>query len=243
MTTQPQVVRSKPEDYWLSPSFVRRYVGNAVVTTNDNLGNKMFFGACMAALAQGIQYICPQPTSILYAGCGHSIKGSVIQKHFSGDAPLSCRVTGIDFSALMIEEGRKLQSTMPEEHRTAFHQMNVEALDFPDDSFDVAMCYGLLMSLPDPTKGIAEMMRVSRRGIVSIEECESVMGDEQRKYWLDVKERRYPGRIYWHDYIRLFREAMQLVITPMPIPPTWDMGQPPAYIRVIAVKPQIQEAV
>ena len=74
----PQPIRSKPEDYWQSAAFVRRYVGNAVVTTNDNLGCKLFFGASMAAIGQGIQYICPAPTSILYAGCGHRLKGSVM---------------------------------------------------------------------------------------------------------------------------------------------------------------------
>ena len=51
----PQPIRSKPEDYWQSSAFVRRYVGNAVVTTNDNLGCKLFFGASMAAIGQGIQ--------------------------------------------------------------------------------------------------------------------------------------------------------------------------------------------
>lgn len=228
--SQPQPIRSKPDDYWLTPSFVKRYVGNAVVTTNDNLGCKMYFGACLSAIAQGIQYICQEPRSLLYAGCGHSIKGSVMQKHFG------CQVTGIDYSQLMLDEASKLQAAMPPEHRTPMHRMDVESLDFEDDSFDATFCYGLMMSLPDAQKGIDEMLRVSRRGLVAIEECESVMSPEQRKYWLDVKERRYPGRIFWHDYISLFRECQQLVITPMPTPPQWDMGQPPAYIRIIAVK-------
>jgi SAM-dependent methyltransferase len=228
--SQPQPIRSKPEDYWHSPSFVKRYVGNAVVTTNDNLGCKMYFGACMAAIGQGIQYMCPQPQSLLYAGCGHSIKGSVMQKHFG------CPVTGIDYSELMLAEAEKLQRSMPEEHKTRLLKMDVESLDFPDNMFDVTFCYGLLMSLPDPTKAIAEIMRVSRHGLVSIEETDAVMDDEQRTYWQDVKEKRYPGRVFWHDYIRLFRDCMQLVVTPMPIPGEWDMGAPPAYIRLIAVK-------
>lgn len=233
--SQTQPVRTKPEDYWQSPSFVKRYVGNAVVTTNDNLGCKMFFGACLSAIGQGIQYLCT-PSNILYAGCGHSIKGSVIQKHFG------CPVTGIDYSDLMLTEGEKLQRAMPDEHRTKMLKMDVEALEFPDNSFDVAFCYGLLMSLPDAQKGVDEMMRVSRFGIVAIEETDSVMSDDQRKYWDDVRVRRNPGRIYWHDYIRLFRSAYQLVVTPMPTPPQWDMGAPPAYVRLIAVKAPVQTA-
>ena len=154
----PQPIRSKPEDYWQSSAFVRRYVGNAVVTTNDNLGCKLFFGASMAAIGQGIQYICPAPTSILYAGCGHSIKGSVMQKHFG------CPVTGIDYSQLMLDEAEKLQRGMVPEHRIAFRKMDVEALDFPDDSFDVTFCYGLMMSLPDAQKGISEML--DRKSVV-----------------------------------------------------------------------------
>lgn len=221
--------KSKPEDYWKNASFVKRYVGNAVVTTNDNLGCKLFFGTCMAAIGQGIQYICTEPRNILYAGCGHSIKGTVMQKHFG------CPVTGIDYSDLMLAEAEKLQRMMPDEHKTRLMKMDVEAMDFPDDTFDVTFCYGLLMSLPNPEKAIAEMLRVSKRGIVAIEESHSVMDKDQYAYWLDVKLKQV-GRVHWHDYIHLFRDCMQIVVTPMPVPEEWDMGASPGYIRLIVVK-------
>lgn len=226
----PQLARSKPDDYWLSTSFVRRYAANNVITVNDNPGCRIYFGACMAALAQGIQYICSEPQRILYAGCGHSIRGSVMRKTFG------CEVIGIDYSQAMLDEAEKLQRNMEDAHRIEFRNMNVEALDFPDDSFDVTFTYGLLMSLPDPSKAVGEMMRVSRRGIVGIEECDRTMSVPQRLYWDEVRCKKYPGRVYWHDYIEVLRDSMQIVITPMPTPPQWDLGQPPGYIRYIAVK-------
>jgi SAM-dependent methyltransferase len=225
-----QAPRSRPEDYWQDESFVRRYVSNAVVTTNDNVGTRLFHGVCLSAIAQGIAYICAKPSNLLYAGCGHSIKGSVMQKHFG------CPVVGIDSSPLMLEASRKLQFNYPPEHRTETRLMDVNAIEFPDDSFDAVFCYGLLMSLPSPERAIAEMLRVSRRGLVAIEESDRVMDEDQYAYWLEVKNKRYPGRVYWHDYIRQFRRCMQIVVTPMPVPPQWDMGKPPGYVRLIAVK-------
>jgi ubiquinone/menaquinone biosynthesis C-methylase UbiE len=48
------------------------------------------------------------------------------------------------------------------------HQAEVDALPFPDDSFDLALCIEVLRYLPDPQQCIAEMARVLRPGGVCL---------------------------------------------------------------------------
>jgi ubiquinone/menaquinone biosynthesis C-methylase UbiE len=45
-----------------------------------------------------------------------------------------------------------------------FRAMGAEALDFPDDSFDVAYCQFGLMFVPDPVQALREMRRVLKPG-------------------------------------------------------------------------------
>ena len=77
--------------------------------------------------------------------------------------PRQCRVTGIDFSASMLEKARDRVSR--EDIRgVRLLQMDAVDLKFPDDSFDIVYAPYLISVVPDPVKVAQEMRRVCRRG-------------------------------------------------------------------------------
>jgi phosphatidylethanolamine/phosphatidyl-N-methylethanolamine N-methyltransferase len=77
--------------------------------------------------------------------------------------PRQCRVTGIDFSASMLEKARDRVSR---ENIPGVRLVQMDAVDlkFPDDSFDIVYAPYLISVVPDPVKVAQEMRRVCRRG-------------------------------------------------------------------------------
>jgi len=72
-------------------------------------------------------------------------------------------VTGIDLSEGMIKEAR-LRAEKKGVENVCFKHMDAEALDFPDNSFDVVICSLGLMYFQDPQKALREMYRVLKPG-------------------------------------------------------------------------------
>jgi ubiquinone/menaquinone biosynthesis C-methylase UbiE len=72
------------------------------------------------------------------------------------------RLVGLDASEAMIAEARRRASehTVP----LTFEVGDVQALRFPDATFDVCRAARLLEHLPDAGQALAEMARVTRRG-------------------------------------------------------------------------------
>lgn len=222
----------RPEEYWKSEKFARRYVMNNVNNIRENPGTNLFNITAMMAILQGITYLCEKPTSILDVGCGHATRPLDIK------AKLQCRVVGVDYSEPMLEQARNINNFLPEERRVELHKADADKMPFSDGEFDVCTTYGLFMGLPEPEKAAAEMMRVCRYGIVCIEETPDVMNDEQLEHYTRVKDKQFPGRVYWHNYARLFVRAgsRTVLFSPLPVPENWDLGQPPGYIRVMGAK-------
>jgi phosphatidylethanolamine/phosphatidyl-N-methylethanolamine N-methyltransferase len=77
--------------------------------------------------------------------------------------PRQCRVTGIDFSASMLEKARDRVSR---ENIPGVRLVQMDAVDlkFPDDSFDIVYAPYLISVVPDPVKVAQEMRRVCRPG-------------------------------------------------------------------------------
>lgn len=216
------------DDYWKNPSFARRYVFTNVRGIQENDGAREFSATCFMAQMQGVQYLCPEPTSILDIGAGHGTRAANLR------ASLGCRVVAADYSDPMLEEATRIAAMLPETHRPEIVKADAYDLPFADGEFDVAVCYGLLMSMEFPAR--ADIMRVVKYGLVAIEECEASMTPDQRDAWLIVKNKTFPGRIFWHDYVKVFGLYRQIVYNPLPVGESWSLGTPPAYARIIVVK-------
>lgn len=77
-------------------------------------------------------------------------------------AELGYAVTAVDYTQAMLDQAR--QNAGPLAGRIRFLRMNAEALDFPDQSFDVIVSRNLTWNLPDPSRAYAQWARVLRPG-------------------------------------------------------------------------------
>lgn len=87
--------------------------------------------------------------------------------------PSGIRVTGIDLSEKMLVRARRRAAG--KNTPITLHQMDVQALEFPDGAFDSAIATFVFCSVPDPVAGLREMARVVRPGgrIVLLEHVRS----------------------------------------------------------------------
>ena len=76
--------------------------------------------------------------------------------------PKDIHVTAIDISTGMLKRARKRHKTLDIDAELL--EMNVQSLDFPDDSFDIVLATFVFCSVPEPIKGLRELHRVCKPG-------------------------------------------------------------------------------
>lgn len=69
-------------------------------------------------------------------------------------------MTAIDLSPRMLERARRQIAS----RQVTILEMDAQALDFPDDSFDIVLATFVFCSVPDPVLGLAEARRVCKPG-------------------------------------------------------------------------------
>lgn len=79
-----------------------------------------------------------------------------------GFYPAGVNITGIDFSKGMLEHAYEKVKTLENEDRIKLIEMDAQALDFPDNSFDFIVSTCVYCSVPDPVQGMKEMRRVCK---------------------------------------------------------------------------------
>lgn len=71
-------------------------------------------------------------------------------------------VTGIDFSPGMLAKAKRRANALSQ--RITLMEMDVQALDFPDECFDSVLTTCVFCSVPDPVQGLKEIRRVLKPG-------------------------------------------------------------------------------
>ncbi|HEX7116978.1 MAG TPA: class I SAM-dependent methyltransferase [Steroidobacter sp.] len=99
----------------------------------------------------------PDADAVLDAGCGSAIKSLHLARR-------GYRVHGIDFSAVILEEARKAADAAGFGKQITFAQADLTALTLPSASVKRAVCWGVLMHIPDIEKAVAELARVIAPG-------------------------------------------------------------------------------
>lgn len=74
------------------------------------------------------------------------------------------RITGIDLSVDMLRQARRRVAREGLHTVQALHEMDAEATDFPDNSFDTAVAMFVASVVPNPRLLLAEMRRVVKPG-------------------------------------------------------------------------------
>lgn len=78
--------------------------------------------------------------------------------------PASAYITGIDLTPGMLKQAKRKARTFEFDSRVDLQIGDVQALDFPDSSFDTALATFVFCSVPNPVLGLREMKRVVKPG-------------------------------------------------------------------------------
>jgi phosphatidylethanolamine/phosphatidyl-N-methylethanolamine N-methyltransferase len=131
------------------------------------------------------------------------------------------RITGIDLSAEMLAQARKRVAHREIANVVALREMDAEATDFPDASFDVAVAMFVASVVPHPRALLAEMQRVVRPGgnILFITHFRAEKGP---LWWIERALAPASRAIGWHPDFRadaLFGPEELARITATSVPP------------------------
>lgn len=107
------------------------------------------------------------------------------------------RITGIDLSAEMLEVGRRRVAEHRLRNIDALREMDAEATDFPDASFDIAVAMLVASVVPHPRQLLAEMRRVVRPGgnILFVNHFAAAKGP---RWWIERAMAPASRALGWH---------------------------------------------
>lgn len=144
--------RTAKQDTWAKPgsiacfdSIAQNYFSKY---DEDSLGGYIF----RERKARVVELLSGTKGDVLDVGCGPGVMAQDVLN-------LGCNFWGVDGSSPMITECRKRFEMVP---RTHFSVGNAIALPFPDGTFDLVMCIGVIDRVVRPELAIIEMSRVLR---------------------------------------------------------------------------------
>lgn len=108
-----------------------------------------------AEIARQFPDRAPESLRVLEVGTGPGFFAILLRE-------LGYDVTAIDLTPAMLEEAKKNAGELA--GRICWMEMNAEALDFADESFDVVVSRNLTWNLPHPDKAYADWARVLKPG-------------------------------------------------------------------------------
>jgi phosphatidylethanolamine/phosphatidyl-N-methylethanolamine N-methyltransferase len=76
--------------------------------------------------------------------------------------PADADITAVDFSEKMLERAKRKANK--QKIKVLLQQMDVQKLDFPNNSFDSVVGSFVFCSVPDPVRGLKEIERVCKAG-------------------------------------------------------------------------------
>jgi SAM-dependent methyltransferase len=130
---------------------------SGAIQFNDGAGYERYMGRWSQLAGRGfLEWLAPESGwRWLDVGCGN---GAFTEMIVDTCAPAA--VDGIDPSEGQLAFAR----TRPGTRIARFHQGSATELPFDDDRFDAAVMPLVIVFVPDPAKGVAEMSRVVRAG-------------------------------------------------------------------------------
>lgn len=198
---QPEAVKEKTKGYWTkrAESFSE--------TRHEELHSEQA-AYWRAEIAMNV-YI-KKDMRILDVGCGTAYFEAVL-------APLGAKVTGVDLTPEMIEQGK---SFLARHHAQAdLYVMDAEALAFPDESFDLVISRNLTWNLPHPQNAYREWYRVLKKGGVLLN-----FDAEYAKnfYRFDQKKNKAHEKLH-EDMIEACSELYRMLPVSTMNRPVWDV--------------------
>jgi phosphatidylethanolamine/phosphatidyl-N-methylethanolamine N-methyltransferase len=131
------------------------------------------------------------------------------------------RITGIDLSAEMLQQARQRVRTLGLRNVAALHEMDAEATDFPDASFDTVAAMFVASVVPHPKHLLTEMRRLVRPGgnILFVNHFAARRGP---RWWIERAMAPASHALGWHpDFAMeaIFSPEDMAAIQTEPMPP------------------------
>jgi phosphatidylethanolamine/phosphatidyl-N-methylethanolamine N-methyltransferase len=152
-------------------------------------------------------------TKVLEVGVGTGLALPHYQRHK--------RITGIDLSAEMLARARDRVAEQRLAHVESLREMDAEATDFADGTFDIAVAMFVASVVPNPRKLLAEMRRVVRPGgqILTVNHFAAERGP---RWWVERALAPASRALGWHpDFSMdgLFTAEDLAMAQAIPVPP------------------------
>ena len=145
-------ILSENKSYWTGRAASYSEVNQLELATQQ----RQKWSACLRAeIARQFPDCAPESLRVLEVGTGPGFFAILL-------CELGYDVTAIDLTPAMLEEAKKNAGELAGE--ICWMEMNAEALDFADESFDVVVSRNLTWNLPHPGKAYAEWARVLKPG-------------------------------------------------------------------------------
>lgn len=106
-------------------------------------------------------------------------------------------ITGIDLSTAMLDQARSRARERALRNVVALREMDAEATDFPDASFDTAVAMFVASVVPHPRQLLAEMRRVVRPG-GNILFVNHFAADRGPRWWIERAMAPASRALGWH---------------------------------------------
>ena len=143
---------SENKSYWTVRAASYSEVNQLELSTRQ----RQKWSECLhAEIARQFPDCAPESLRVLEVGTGPGFFAILLRE-------LGYDVTAIDLTPAMLEEAKKNAGELAGE--ICWMEMNAEALDFADESFDVVVSRNLTWNLPHPGKAYAEWARVLKPG-------------------------------------------------------------------------------
>ena len=141
--------------------------------------------------------------TVLDDGCGAGFFTTLL-------ASMGYQVTAVDYSPKMLEEVRK--NLDAENLKADLKQMDVQNLEFPDNSFDAVVSRNVFWNLEHADKAYEEVSRVLKKGGILILED----GNYYRHYFSEKYEKMY------QEFQKLYGDELPMSQVDRP---AWDFGK------------------
>jgi len=147
-----QTILSENKSYWTGRAASYSQVNQLELATQQR---RKWRDCLHAEIVRQFPGRAPESLRVLEVGTGPGFFAILLRE-------LGYDVTAIDLTPAMLEEAKKNAGELA--GRICWMEMNAEALDFADASFDVVVSRNLTWNLPHPDKAYAEWARVLKPG-------------------------------------------------------------------------------
>jgi phosphatidylethanolamine/phosphatidyl-N-methylethanolamine N-methyltransferase len=155
-----------------------------------NVYDTVFGGVSSRGRQQAVSLVNRLPgVDVLEVGVGTGLA----LPHYNRDK----RITGIDLSTEMLRKARERTRSDGLTHVKALHEMDAEATDFEDSSFDIAVAMFVASVVPNPKRLLGEMRRLVRPGgnILMVNHFAASKGP---RWWLERAMAPASRALGWH---------------------------------------------